>query len=329
MAVDARVEQFCVNVRQGDLLAAASISIAEREEPTPNGVVVISQTCDIVQTDGRPNLVVAKAVELGESDARDALKGRRPRFVHIPGAPGELFADLEYIASMEKTSAVNLPHTRCIDDDAFEHQRKVAIAIGRRFSRLALPEEVIPWFDGLKKQVSDKANNPDSPLGRVLDVVREIRVQAKHWRPPGIDLKIYIIVAAGELPMVGDEPFPAPDLTLATWLDAGRGPAELAEALFPTDGNRPSGAHRDHLWRALAVSFAGLIKPPARFNTDESVQQAIAGVVVEVVGEDEFTFLLHRRSDEIDLAHLSGPTPDTDDSAPEGQLETLTARTTS
>ena len=302
------VADFCAALRQGDLLDLQSMMIDGSETQAPFGVVVISQTCDVVQLDGRPNVLVALAVELDETEGRDAIKGRRPRWVHVPGEP-LLFADLEFVASISKQTAATLQRVARIDAPDFEGQRKFALGVGRRFSRLAMPNEVVPWFDGIKAVIGDKANKPASSMGRLLDAVQEFRISAPRWVPPGLDLTLHVILRAGELPLLGSGPPEPADQTLLNWLSVGRRPSEIAEYLFPPQGPQASGADRSKLWWAFGESLRELIQPPAKYSEDANVQQAVASVSVEVVGEDEFTFQQHRRSDEVDLAHLSPPTP--------------------
>src|SRR4051812_33374693 len=100
------------------------IVVGETQVSAEHGVVVVSQTCDVVRLFDRPNLIVAKAVPLDDADAAAAERGRTPRYVPVPGAPTRLFADLEYLAAVEKTAIVDVPRERCIADEDYDGQRR-------------------------------------------------------------------------------------------------------------------------------------------------------------------------------------------------------------
>jgi hypothetical protein len=59
---------------------------------------------------------------------------------------------------------------------------------------------------------------------------------------------------------------------------------------------------------ALAEAWAARCFPQG--NPAQSVRDAVAGIVAEVVPADEFPLTRVRRSEQLDLDHLSSPTPE-------------------
>ncbi|MGN8027169.1 hypothetical protein [Microbacterium sp. 22242] len=289
------------------MLALREIYVGSELVDCPDGVVIISQTCDLVRPVERPNIVVAKAVRLDPGVANDALRGKRPRWVAVREEPDVVFADLEMISSISKSAALELSVERSIPDHQWDAQRRFAQRVGRRFSRLALPDNVVPWFGGLSDLVLSKAGKPNSPVGRAIEAIAEIRVAADDWTRIGASVDLYIVLEPGELPMLPDEP--------EEWTPSSsdekslRTMAGVAERLFPANGVRPSGAERNALWWRVAEFVQEIIVPTGPFAQVSAVKEAIASVAVSIVDETEFTMAQYRRSDELDLSHLSPPLP--------------------
>lgn len=62
----------------GDVLAGVtSLPVLDGTVNCPDGVVVLSQTCDVVRTES-PHVTLARIVRLDADAARDARAGKRP-----------------------------------------------------------------------------------------------------------------------------------------------------------------------------------------------------------------------------------------------------------
>ncbi|OJU47783.1 MAG: hypothetical protein BGN98_04765 [Microbacterium sp. 69-7] len=308
---DERLDAFCRELRQGDVLGLRQIYVGSELVECPDDVIIISQTCDLVRPKDRPNIVVAKAVRLNSAAAKDALRGKRPRWVAVDEKVDGLFADLEMVSSISKSAAVELSVERSIADEHWSAQRRFAQRVGRRFSRLALPDNIVPWFGGLSDLVLSKAGKPNSPLGRAIEMIAEIRVAADDWTRDGASVELYIVLEPGELPLLSDEPAEwnpaeADDLSASTI-------AGVAERLFPDKAPRPTGEQRNALWWQLAELLGAIVVPTGPLSQLPAVRNAIKAVAVSIVDETEFTMAQYRRSDELDLSHLSPPLPRNND----------------
>lgn len=303
----------CAQLQQGDLLDVHKLPLIGRTvadfEDCPEGVVLLSQTCDIVQGN-RPNVLVAKVVSLTATDSAAALRGSMPRFVHVPNAvEPTLFVDLEYCATVSKSAIVDRTRIlRGVDTNDHEEVSAFAARVARRFSRFPFPDDVQPSFRPLQREVRSKYQRQASPLGRALRRALELRIEADDWFSRPLNLTIHMIVASDAVPSPEEIEFAAPPAALIAWMDAdgptSRSATEVAERLVGRDGApdpQLSGVEKYYLWAALAEAVAGLC------STAETTPScdAVTSVTGQLSTEEEFSLRQYRRSESLDLEDLS------------------------
>lgn len=154
---------------------------------TGDGVVVLTQTCDIVRTSGdRPFVVASPLIRLPDLAATEARRGMRPRFVHVPGVGEDAFADLDLMICMEKsvlTDCQQLPG--CTTDD---ERRRFARLVGRKFSRVAFPDDLAVSLWRMVARVKEK-HEKASMEGEALAALSEIRVTGTpSWSAAAINV---------------------------------------------------------------------------------------------------------------------------------------------
>ncbi|WJZ68591.1 hypothetical protein [Kocuria rosea] len=141
---------------------------------------------------------VAPVVKADEATARDAKLLRRPRFVGLPHLnDSSLVADLDRITTVEKAylaTRSKLP-ARLSDDQA----RRFAFGVARKFGRVALPDAVVQVLDPVTSELASKARREASPMGRLLQQVDEVRIEAS-WSHVPTDITVLFIVKPGLLP---------------------------------------------------------------------------------------------------------------------------------
>lgn len=163
-------------------------------EEEVKGVVVLSQTCDIVRTyEERPYLELSPLVSISDQQVFGEIrKGARPRYAYIPAvAPDMLVADLDRVMTVDKGLASGWSFQQgCMT--AME-QRRFAHAIARKRSRFAFPEDLVQLLRPLQKRIIKK-HAKDSPEGRRLNLLKEIRIMASpSWEETEISLTFYFI----------------------------------------------------------------------------------------------------------------------------------------
>ncbi|MFE3991558.1 hypothetical protein ACFXPW_07650 [Streptomyces goshikiensis] len=282
--------------------------------PTPEGVVIISQTCDVVR-DNKEYLQVAPLVRLQGNSARQAAKGAMPGYVLVPKAGTNAFADLDHVATVSKQHLALLVPQRGVTST--QDLRLFGMRVGRRYSRFAFPDAISEWLQPLKGLVIEKSGRSASALGHVLDKgVESLRLECSPSWDNGApyDLTLLVVVKAGLLPVLNEgEPPPSASATLARWLwDADgsllRKPAPIAEKIVEVSPTTSLG-DRLWLWECFAESLAAMCRPPA--SALPSVANSVAGgeFSSEVATAREVAYERILRSEEIDLEHLSPPLP--------------------
>ena len=276
---------------------------------TPYGVAIISQTCDIVQQN-RPNIVVAKIEKLTGRDAIDSRKGLRPRYVEVPIPDEDMFVDLEYIVTIDKNIITEdmVREPRLNYDDA-EQLRDFSLRIGRRFSRFAFPDELYPWLRPLQDSINEKYGRDTSALGRLLHKVTEMRISATSWRQFPLDITLHIIVESGAIPELGSDEPPEVSASFSNWLrrngNLRRDATEIAKKIEETYNI----AEKYHLWLAISEALALQCKPRDKDAHQASVAGAVANIVGQIWTDDQFSLAEYRKSEALDLDHLSPPRP--------------------
>jgi hypothetical protein len=261
---------------------------------TPHGVVLLSQTCDAVRAE---MVQVAPVVHLSGDEASAAASGRRPRYAPLPGLGTHVFAELQSVATIAK--ALLREEDRLPGVPELKATRSFAMAVGRRFSRFAFPDDVASWFEPLQRLARDKAPRPQSPEGRIFADVRQIRVRSDSgWLSAPYILTISFLLDQGVLPFGTGEELPDLPAELEDWLP-GKAASSIAQRLL--DDGRSNDAY--HLWGALVAAWVDRCAHARDPNTT-----CVSSYTAEVVGLDEYTLAAYYDSESLDLDHLSGPT---------------------
>ena len=157
--------------------AVAAANSADAAEASALGLIVVTQTCDIVRScRDRPFIEVSPLVEVRESDLREIQRGHRPSYAFVAGLAERRFvADLDRIMTVEKSVVVDWERTPgCLTDaDA----RRLSQALARKRARVAFPDDFVELASPLMSRMSSK-HGRESPEGRALRSLREIRVRA-------------------------------------------------------------------------------------------------------------------------------------------------------
>ena len=205
-----RIEQALQEWRQGDATVDVGtflVHLADKRTPLTNeardavargdvdscedvfevlspvkGLVVISQSCDIVRECSRSECVEVSALIRVEDDVTfEAIrKRRRLRYAYLPGlADRKLVADLEKTMSVEKAVVAGWSRIEGCRTD--RERATFAEALARKRGRFAFPDEFNVGLRGFRDRLR-RVEGKKTPAGDLLAVLDEIRVQASpHW----------------------------------------------------------------------------------------------------------------------------------------------------
>lgn len=176
-----------------DAAADAAREQSDLAETAVQGLVVLSQTCDVARScRERPFLEVAPLVEVESSKLHDIERGWRPRYAYLPGlAQHNLVADLDRVMTIEKAVAIAWTRTPGCQRD--EHARALQRALARKRARVAFPDDFVELVDKLQQRIQRK-HNKQSDEGRALRALLEIRVRAApSWQAEEVEVLFLFI----------------------------------------------------------------------------------------------------------------------------------------
>ena len=122
------------------------------------GVVVLTQTCDIVRScKNRPFVEIAPLVRLDDTTVEQVRRLKRPAFAFVASMAREgLVADLDRVMTVEKAVVANWGRVSGWDTDS--DNRAFARAIARKRSRFAFPDDFVQAADRFRRRMLEKHN---------------------------------------------------------------------------------------------------------------------------------------------------------------------------
>lgn len=174
----------------GGVASSEGVDVAESEVV---GLVMLTQTCDIVRTSSeRPFVEVSPVVEVDEGWLHEIKAGRRPNYAYIPAlANRRLVADLDRVMTVEKSVVARWDRVEGwhVDGEA----RQISLALARKRARVAFPDDFIKVVSPLTRRLRAK-HDKNSREGDALRALREIRVRAEpSWDSEDVRIVIWFV----------------------------------------------------------------------------------------------------------------------------------------
>ena len=157
------------------------------------GVVVLTQTCDVVRScRDRPFVEISPLVEVDEGTFREVERARRPRFARVSAiATRRLVADLDRVMTVEKSILAGWTRTPGWATD--QEAREFSTALARKRVRFAFPDDFNVLAKKLQARISEK-HDKDTLEGRALRNLQEIRVHASpQWDAARVELLFWFV----------------------------------------------------------------------------------------------------------------------------------------
>ncbi|MEA5488518.1 MULTISPECIES: hypothetical protein [Pseudanabaena] len=190
-------------------LTPESIDVAQEDadltESKVKGLVVVTQTCDIVRScKERPFVEVVPLVEVGTQLLSEIKRIRRPRYAYIPGVEEfNLVADLDLVMTVEK--GVVAQWNRKLGCPTDDDVRSFGQALARKRSRFAFPDDFNDFAKKLQTRLRDK-HSKATDEGEALRALREIRVRAEpSWSDSQVHLLFWFIRHEDQIQFKGIE----------------------------------------------------------------------------------------------------------------------------
>lgn len=163
------------------------------EEAFP-GLVVVTQTCDIVRNmKDRPFVEVSPLVEVAPDAYIQVQKRAKPQFAAIPSLAGQhLVADLDRVMTIEKP--VLLEFNRVEGCRNADERRRFAQALARKRARAAFPDEFGKYVSPLRDRFK-KIYKKTTEEAKAISAFQEIRVQASpEWAAHKVGVHFWFIL---------------------------------------------------------------------------------------------------------------------------------------
>lgn len=174
----------------GQAAADAGSDLGEQEVP---GLVVLSQTCDVVRSCAERHYVeVSPLVKVDPERLREIERGYRPAYAFLPLlADRALVADLDRVMTVEKPVVAKWERTPGWSTDM--EARTFAAALSRKRARFAFPDDFTAFVKNLQSRMIGK-HEKASLEGRALRALREVRVQASpDWGANEVTLTFWFV----------------------------------------------------------------------------------------------------------------------------------------
>ncbi len=290
---------------QGDVVALAKLvywtgADGDYESfDTPHGVVLLSQTCDLVQN--RERVLVAPVIELDASTMKQVRKGKKPLHVEV-GSSHDRVADIERMVSLPRAAlaeAVVAEHS--VDERSGEDADRLSARIGRALYRYAFPDEVHDALRKFNRKITD-GYGKETAFAKVLGMVDEMRISCPNWGLPGRALRIHAIVPGKLLPPADMVPtgWEWSDQTVTGVHPSEKEPQvnlERASELILLNIGSSNDAALVRLWAVWTDQLDKVI--------DHKSSAEVASITIETVSGAEFTWDDFKASETLDFSILS------------------------
>ncbi len=280
-------------LRQGDYLPNVNRlyvvdgdNSSATEIPTPLGVVVITQCCDLARPDSGNIPLAAAVVQLQGDIAGQAASGRMPRYTKIDNLPTDSFVDLGQTGSISFNNALRTERQGLASTD---HRLHFQSRIVRRFGRFAYPDDAQPFMRKIQNKLRSKAGLPHSSLGQCIDRIETIRVESDWDSAPPWNVTIVFVLNEGEL-TTELEPIVS---------RYGAGQPTVSDAADRVVSFRPGMAGINEAWQSLGDAVV------SDAMQDSSASASIREAVAEVLQESDFSYYRYLRSADLDVDDLS------------------------
>jgi hypothetical protein len=142
------------------------------------GLVVISQTCDIVNwSEGKEWVTVAPLTEVNDAKLLGASRGTSPAWATLENPPAEnVVADLNQMMTMHKSVLAGLARKRGFNTDI--GGIRFAETLARKHGRFAFPDAFAQFVLAPLRTRIQKAHGKNSDQGKAYPSISHVRVAA-------------------------------------------------------------------------------------------------------------------------------------------------------
>lgn len=213
--------------RQGDFCLDVALEIPilgyDQDGPffgsvTGHGMIVISQSCDIVRNAAeRPHVQVAPLLEVTAGELAAVLGKRRPRYATFQALAGHsLVVDLDVIATAEKQAIIGWARAGGCSNEA--ERAEFAASLARHKQRFGFPDGFDQAIKDFRRWIERRADKQND-AGAFIRAIDEIRVRSDDWAADPLALEL-ICILKGDPPAMERQAWDAPRIDLESKITA-------------------------------------------------------------------------------------------------------------
>ncbi len=168
---------------------------AHEADEDVQGLVVVSQTCDVIRlTPDKRFVAVSPLIRLDAKFWKEIGVGRFPSLTLLEHPPGDgIFVDLARIMSVSKPLLASW--SRREGFTTLERAIRFAGAIERKMGRFAFPDAFDAAMKGFQNRVRSRHNKSDSDVGKVYRSINQLRFSASpHWEADSVEVTMIAVV---------------------------------------------------------------------------------------------------------------------------------------
>lgn len=262
--------------------------------------MIATQTCDLqdwATLGGRQTMHVAPVIILDKDDpvARNAKRQTTPRFIHVKWLPTEAtqvaVADLDWLSPIDRAVVIGMvpgPKPAATDRRQLEH------ALGRPWSRPALPDNVVRAVKPIRDKVTTAKNDQTT---RILDeALYQIRVTATD-ELAGLGVTVHLIPYPQWHPdVISKQPSKTPKLTVENICQ------RMCDTYDSLNPGSDDPANLVWLWHQLASALTASCAQALGKARQTATEPPVVSITVELTLMDHE---LVAGSDILDLSHMS------------------------
>lgn len=155
------------------------------------GLVVISQTCDVVRlTDDKRFVSVSPLMVPADRGEKEIAAGRFPSLTMLEHPPAVgMYVDLARVMSVSKHLLASWDRRPGFTSQ--DRAIRFAGAIERKMGRFAFPDDFDLATKPFQNRVRERHNKPDSPVGRVYRSIDQLRFLASpNWEADAVEVTL-------------------------------------------------------------------------------------------------------------------------------------------
>ncbi|MEQ1864436.1 MAG: hypothetical protein ABL996_07250 [Micropepsaceae bacterium] len=178
---------------------------AREADEDVQGMVVVSQTCDVIRlTPDKRFVAVSPLVKRDAKFWNEITVGRFPSLTLLEHPPSNgIFVDLARIMSVSKPLLASWPRQEGFT--TAERAVRFAAAIERKMGRFAFPDAFDVATKELQNRVRSRHNKPDSDVGKVYRSIDQLRFLATpHWEAEAVEVTMIAVLHSAAKRLVSD-----------------------------------------------------------------------------------------------------------------------------